>query len=421
MPSIFVDSGETTENSSVVDYDLKMADAETISMIVRNVEAFEKIETRTDSDEDEFNLEEIELTKIEEPSPSAEMKAGSPKKHDFIHGLKDSIQERFHHLSDNMKKHDMKVESPPREHGKMFHGLKENVSGKFHQIAEKMHNFHLPHLPHHQHDTPHDSLVSQAMQTILMEKFNIVEASTAINSSTETMQKRKSSSSSLQSIKQKFNLFQRPRRPGDMQSDTSSLKSISEVNAQDQSERESSKVVFEIENEKYFDDEAENSSVLELKIHNEPDSEASNESLITVLSNDKYFSKDNLKASVENFDSFLSNHPPFSNATTFADTNKSPLHESLLSLSRNELISTSPGVKMHERTESIGCKFTVSPSKNTYGSLGKDQMLTSIHRRSSDSDLSITPKLTQGELSSNAQCFSFAIRHSFKFFYSNFF
>lgn len=390
--SCFFDSASMSEEDQSLT-DLNPVDPETISMIVRNVEAFEQMDTRRDSDEID-GMVDVELPKEEPPADPSEQKVGSPKKHDFIHDLKGSIQEKFHHLSDNIKKHDVmhKTESPPREHGK-FHGLKENMSGKFHQIAEKMHHFHLPHLPHHHHEVPQEGLVGQAMQTILMDKFNIVEASTAVNNSADPSQKRKSSASSLQSIKQKFNLFQRPRRSIEMQSETCSLKSISEVNAMENTERRFDEAM-DIEDQElpYLHDD--NSSILELKIHEETHSATSDESLITVLSFDrKSVSKESLQLSVENFDSILSTHKTYPKTTaTFADTNKAPLHESLLSLSsRNEVLSTSPGVKMHARTESIGCKFSASPSKNVTGSLGRDQ-ITGIHRRSSDSDLSITPK-----------------------------
>lgn len=384
VPSIYVDSVDTeSEFSSRLDISEppsrnSLADIETVSMIVRNVNAMEALK---DSDE----MEEIELPKDESEAETT-TKVGSPKKHDIMHDLKDSIQEKFHHLSDSIKKH--KKESPPLDKNakpkEKFHDLKENVSGKIHQIAEKMHHFHMPHLPHHHQ--AEGGLISQAMQTILMEKFNIAEASTAVgaHSSEETNQRRKSSSPSLKSIKEKFNSFQRPRRSVE-QSETSSLKSISEVNSPSYSERTSGD---------FSEFDMDESSVVELKIRTS--SETSNDSVITVLScEDKPVLKDDLRVSVDNFDSFLSTHQPFSKVDSLAETNKKPLHASLLSLTRNDLLSTSPSVlKTHARTESIGCK-SASPSKNVSSSLGKDQMTTGIHRRSSDSDLSITPK---GEL-----------------------
>lgn len=67
-----------------------------------------------------------------------------------------------------------------------------------------------------------------------------------------------------------------------------------------------------------------------------------------------------------------------------------------LSLSRNEFLAASPNVKNHTRTESIGCKVSSgSPSKQQSGSLPGKDIQSNIYRRSSDSDLSITPK---GEL-----------------------
>lgn len=399
VPSIFVDNidAESIKSSSIVDSssisegeffrdrstsDLTSLDPETISMIVRNVAALDGRRNSDDVDSNlvEINLSEVDLAQATEVNGN-EQKNGSLKKHDFIHDLKGSIQEKLHHI----KLH--KKDSPPTKQKERFHGLKENVSGKLHQIAEKMHQFHLPHLPHHQQEEiHHDGLVAQAMQTILMEKFNIAEASTAVGSSAEAAMKRKSSSSSLQSIREKLNFFQRPRRSVE-NSETSSLKSISEVIGPGTSER-SLDDAMELE-----DDCFDEASLMELKIHEKPGSATSNESIITILSRDrKSVSREDLRLSVVNFDSFLSAHPSFSKDATFiADTNKKPLHASLLSLSRNEQLSTSPGMKIHARTESIGSKFPASPAKNASNSLDKNQ-ITPAHRRSSDSDLSITPK-----------------------------
>lgn len=418
VPSIYVDSQDTAstvstpydgtsmcdipgqfDTLSVVD-ERSMADVETVSMIVRNVEEMDK------------NFFEIELRNTSQPSSNVAVK-DNKKHHDFIHDLKGSIQEKFHHLVHH-EGSQKKPEHPHKSKVKL-HDFKENVSGKFHQIAERIHHIHLPHVHHHQ-----DSLVSQAMQTILLEQFNIAEASTAAHNpnatSEATSQKRKSSSSSLQSIKQKFHLFQRPRRSVDIPSETSSLNSISEINPTDQTEK------FQEEmDEKVTED---SSSVLECNIHaDEEHSVGSFESTITVLHASDYLSitpernsneeignltkrkavsKEDLKLSVRNFDSYMSNKKSCDNissksATFTADTNKKPLHESLLSLlSRNEL-SVSPNVKTHARTESIGCKFSASPSKQQMmssgsGSLPARDLTTAIYRRSSDSDLSITPK-----------------------------
>lgn len=330
--------------------DDKRSELDTVSMIVRNVEA--------------FAMQELEAQKV------------SPKtKHDFLNELK----EKFHHLGNKKKEIHVHDAAKKKE---ILHDLKENVSEKFHQIAEKIHHIHLPHLHHDD-----ESLVAQAMQTILLEKFNIVEASSGIHPSTSSDAggaKRKTSSTSLQSIKQKFNLFQRPRRSVDLSNETTSLKSISEINSQANAEKASSS------------DHEENLSIDELKIHEDTCSEASFESTITVLPSSeglKAISKEDLKLSVQNFDLFLKTN---SHGATFADTNNQPLHESLLSLSRNEFLSASPNVKTHARTESIGCKMmSGSPSKQQQqqqcGSLpAKDA--SNICRRSSDSDLSITPK-----------------------------
>lgn len=360
MPSIYVDNVDGTSIVSTISTnfdstsmtDDKRSELDTVSMIVRNVEAFAE--------------QELEAQKV------------SPKtKHDFLNELK----EKFHHLGSKKKEVHAHDTAKKKE---ILHDLKENVSEKFHQIAERIHHIHLPHL-HHDAD---ESLVAQAMQTILLEKFNIVEASSGIHPSTSSDAggaKRKTSSTSLQSIKQKFNLFQRPRRSVELSNETSSLKSISEINSQANNVEKASS-----------SDHEENISIDELKIHDDTRSEVSFESTITVLPSSeclKAISKEDLKLSVQNFDLFLKTN---SHGATFADTNTHPLHESLLSLSRNEFLSASPNVKTHTRTESIGCKMMGgSPSKQQQqqqcGSLPTKDA-SNICRRSSDSDLSITPK-----------------------------
>jgi hypothetical protein len=382
VPAIFVDNEKETLTisvaSSVSDLDEMVTDMETVSMIVRNVEAMDMRE-----------MVEIELPKVEEVKEAEVAVVKKP------HGVMHSIQEKLHLLHHKKEaEHHKTSDHKPSDHKtkEIFHDIKENVSGKIHLIAEKMHHFHLPH--HHQ-EVPHDGLVATAMQAILMDKFNIAEASTAVHVNRETTQKRKSSSSSLQSLKEKFNLIQRPRRSLDMPSETTSLKSILEASPAKPS---------------VFDD---NSSFLELKIHGET-SPVDSESSDAVKSTKPITSSQLAKAaeSPETDESFKASespkpvtstlvgssnstsltHKPLDKVTTFADTNKSPLHESLLSLTRKEL-STSPGVKGHARTDSaMGMKFSASPAKNVSSSLGKDQILTGIHRRSSDSDLSITPK-----------------------------
>ena len=346
VPAIFVDNLEKeiatiSIASSVFDLDETGMDPETVSMIVRNVEAMDK---------EDLNMVEIDLPKEEKLE---DLKVVNPKKpHDFMHSIQEKLHDVLHH----------KKESEHAKTKEIFHDIKENVSGKFHQIAEKMHNFHLP---HHHPDVPHDGLVATAMQAILLDKFNIAEASTAVHVKQETMQKRKSSSSSLQSIKEKFQMIQRPRRSLEMPSDTTSLNSISEASP--------SKTCI-------LDDY---SSVLELKIH---DSDSSTHTSVETIKTA------NSTNSVESFNPVSLTHKNFDKVTTFADTNKAPLHESLLSFTRKEL-SSSPAAKTHARGDSnVGMKFAASPARNVSSSLGKDQMTTGIHRRSSDSDLSITPK-----------------------------
>ncbi|CRK86205.1 CLUMA_CG000139, isoform B [Clunio marinus] len=391
VPSICVDNIDSESNfsnafdtSSISEADSSIfdtnsvTDPETISMIVRNIENIESKESESKNVEAEIAIPKTSTTDVL-------LNVRSDHKHDFIHDLKDSLQTRFHHLSGNNKKHENsnhgKEQPLLNEHGKsreILHDFKENMSEKFHQIAEKFHNLHMPHLPSSHHNAMRsDGLTAQGLETMLMDKFNIVEAC----SSAEVTQKRKSSASSLQSIKEKFNVFQRPKRPVELISETSSLRSISEVNCSTPiaMEKSTKDIGKHTEND-------ESSSPLEPRSHEETESCTSNDSFVTVLSR-KHF-----RDSVDENDSHITPHKTLSELTTFANTNKKPLHESLLSLSRNEPLSTSPNFKLHPRTESVGCKFSASPSKNVSSSLGRDQMSSGIHRRSSDSDLSITPK-----------------------------
>lgn len=456
VPSIYIDNLDSAistpfdgaslcsiPNTPSISDDHSISEMETVSMIVRNVEEMER------------NFVEVDLPS--QPPQSLPIFVDAPKDksekkhHDFIHDLKGKFHQFVHHdasshssnanntstINNNNSGKKVHAATHDAQHSKskeLLHDLRENVSGKFHQIAERIHHIHLPHVHHHE-----DTLISQAMQTILLEQFNIAEASVHTanaNESTQSQtqqQKRKSSSSSLQSIKQKFNLFQRPRRSVELQSETSSLKSISEVNAISEKSPENNENVKPLtkENVEEFKGIDDNSLLLECNNHvdEEQTSVGSFESAVTVLQmteqkrkksfdpeiivlptskpkiltfDQKAISKDDLRLSVRNFDSFILNKKSCDNsfcksATFTADTNKKPLHESLLSLSRNELLSTSPNVvKTHARTESIGCKFSASPSKQqpqaSGSSLPARDASTAIYRRSSDSDLSITPK-----------------------------
>lgn len=167
VPSISVDNLDSTSSvSSTSMCDDKRSEFETVSMIVRNVEAADK---------------EIEKA-------AAVAKGCTKAKHDFINDLKGTIQEKFH-----ISKKKEVVHEATGKKMEILHELKENMSGKFHQIAERIHHIHLPHI-HHAHAHEDESLIAQAMQTILLEKFNIVEASSGIHPSTSDTGKKFSSS-----------------------------------------------------------------------------------------------------------------------------------------------------------------------------------------------------------------------------------
>lgn len=370
VPSILIEShGKNSEvslvslasSSSISDApstpsDVKpMIDIETISMILRNVEELEKLEAAAESD--------VVATSSHVDSAGVPLSDKSPhksKKHYIFRDLKTKLN----HLSENLKRHDSivrkKQQSESQQHGKMH-----NVSGKLHQIAEKVHNFHLPHL-HHQN--PSESLVGTAMQNMLMDNLTIVEAMTEVTE--KPTRTRKISTTSLGSIKQKLNMFARRKQSQEVKTETENIKSIAE-NAEKK---------VELPSQSSDDSSSSVDSIIR---------SASVESLVTVVANN-----DDLSS----FSGSLASFCP-SNASSYANTNtnQSPLHESLLSFTRSDqhLLSASPNSqKTHIRTESSGAKFSASPQRIS-NSLGKDQGLSSIHRRSSDSDLSITPK---GEL-----------------------
>lgn len=336
-----------------------MIDIETLSMILRNVEELEKLEKSQEESNCLTTTESFDVatsSKIEENSEKH-------KKHFIFRDLK----LKLHHLSETLKRHDSvikkKTPSEVSQHGKLH-----NVSDKLHQIAEKVHNFHLPHLHHQQQHEP--SLVGQAVQTMLMENFNIAEATTEIHIKESSVPNEEKKSSSLESFKRKLSVFGRKKSEQSKTEEvqTTTLQSIEEV-----------KTPRTSESEKTSDD---------LSIDSQANS-SSTDSLITVVPNNRKFSSFSDSMAQCSFQL-----PRVSSADT--NINKMPLHESLLSLTRNDLLlSASPnGLKTHTRTESTGAKFSASPQRIS-SSLGKDQGLSSIHRRSSDSDLSITPK---GEL-----------------------
>lgn len=343
-------SSNVSEAASTTSSEIKpMIDIETISMILRNVEELEKLEAAS--------VEPISSTSDACQVP--EKNLHKTKKHFIFRDLK----VKLNHLSDNLKRHDSilrkKQQSESQNHSKMH-----NVSGKLHQIAEKVQNFHLPHL-HHQSQSP-DGLVGQAMQTMLMDDLNIVQATTDIHEKPPN-RVRKISTTSLGSIKQKLNAFARRKLSQDVKTDTEALKAIAETQNSAKLPSQSSE---------------DSSSGASIVLHG-----SSVESIVTVVANN-----DDLSSS---FSGSVASFCP-SNASSYANTNTnhSPLHESLLSYSRSDqhMLSASPTAqKTHIRTESSGAKFSASPQRIS-SSLGKDQGLSSIHRRSSDSDLSITPK-----------------------------
>lgn len=331
-------------------------------------------------------------------------------KHDLLHGLKEKLHKM--HIPHMSFHHDHTVRSPesPVDPLHPHHTFKENVSEKFHQIADKIHHFHLPHIHENNHQ---DGLIAQAMQTILIDKFNILEMQSGIPEiQPEPQPPPQKRRSSLQSIKQKFSLFNRPRRSVDLSSEKS-LKPISEVHGQGSFEKTDDtntadkdldflemKIDSQISNITTSSDNISLTSLpQELKISiNEPsDSEASSQNSASASIDNKLSNNSDVSLSSVQLDNLLidNRRKTFKNNDT--ETNKTKfLHGSLLSLkNRNELSASPVGTgipqKFHARTESVGNKFSQSPKiTGTPGSLpGRE--IANICRRSSDSDLSITP------------------------------
>lgn len=326
-------------------------------------------------------------------------------KHDLLQGLKEKLHNI--HMPHMSFYHENTVQTPesPVDPLHPHHTFKENVSEKFHQIADKIHHFHLPHIHENNHQ---DGLIAQAMQTILIDKFNILEMQSGmpeIQPETQVPQKRRSS---LQSIKHKFSLFNRPRRSVDLISEKS-LKPISEVHGQGSFEKADDTITADKDidfREMKIDTQlshtttsSDNISLTslpqELKISvNEPsDSEASSQNSASASIENKLSNNSDVSLSSVQIDNLLINNRRKTFKTNDTETNKTKfLHGSLLSLKNRNELSASPvntGIpqKFHARTESVGNKFSQSPKIT--GTPGRE--ISNICRRSSDSDLSITP------------------------------
>lgn len=397
-----------------------------------------------------------------------------------VHNLQENVGEKMHHIQENVEE--------------KFHIIQENVEEKFHHlhlphlpetVGDKFHNFqqHL-HFPHVHHSALETSMFGSAMQTMLMDKLNILEAQSGMFKSRETKEGLKAHSSEPSLVNLEHTTLKHVKSEERVSFDNkvtvvhidcSSKKyqkeniKVEELWVPDDGEEfinmkidrnmkdnEESKIVVQ-EGREYLENllKEKNSLIVTVQGSN-PESpispietflqskcfpDGSTDESLTItsvvvsrsassvnLNNDESIQviEDLLKSSapqkVVKFSEILSERPisprhdarsisnenlkcssygdVFSNSSNYlvdSDTNKLSLHD-LLSL-KHRTESTSPSLATqrlcagHARTESFSSRPCQSPAKvvATSSSLpGRD--MSGICRRSSDSDLSITPK-----------------------------
>ena len=414
-----------------------------------------------------------------------------------VHHLQENVGEKMHHIQENVEEkfHHMQENVGEKIHHLHLPHLPETVGDRFHNFQEHMRLPHL-HFPHVHHSALETSMFGSAMQTMLMDKLNILEAQAGMVNPGEIKDglKAHSSEPSLVNLEQSFRGMKHVKseeRVFDhkvtvVRIDCSSNKykqenvRVEELMVPDDAEEfinmkidrnmdesDGSKMVVQ-EGREYLENLLQKKNSLIVTVQGSdanpespispietflqskcfPDAAATDESLTITsvvvsrsassvnLNNEESIQvfEDLLKSSVlpqkvvkfseilserpisprldaqrsfsnENltFSSYGDVFPNSSNYLVDSDTNKMSLH-ALLSLKlRTE--STSPNLASqrtcagHARTESFSCRPSQSPAKvvATSSSLpGRD--MAGICRRSSDSDLSITPKGKYSEL-----------------------
>lgn len=290
-----------------------------------------------------------------------------------------SFKETLHHLGEQIHTTD----------------VKHNIVEKIHKLQEKV---HLPHFRAKSESRKHHGLLETAMQTILIDKANLME--TQAGFSPEITNERKNSitafrkrlSITTKNLSLDLPIFGRKKR---LDSDASIGKDSVETLKNES--LGSNRTIKTVKEASPIYSEKCDVSLLNIKHHLSLSD--SNLNVIVNLSKPKFFSLNNLfrKESFTQKLSFYVKNIVEPNNNYLLDatcntplniTNQSSLHASSSLSRRNEVLSS----PFHPRTESITGRPQVTTTAIS-SSIGREiPSLAVHHRRSSDSDLSITPK-----------------------------
>lgn len=305
-----------------------------------------------------------------------------------------SFKEKLHHLGEHM--HTTEV--------------KGNIVEKFHKLQEKV---HLPQFRAKSESRKHHGLLETAMQTILIDKANLMETQvgTTDHSKNEPYERKNSLAAFKKRLSFSKNLslelpiFGRKKR---LDSDASVGKESVETLKNES--LGSNRTIKTMKETSPVSNEAPISSKMDMLDDNKDRLSLSDSNLLTTTgvvidqsSKFQFFSLNDLLTkeshdlikplchTTDNTSAKADNH--FLEATYNTPlnlTNQSSLHASPSFTHRNEVLSS----PFHPRTESISA--SARPQQSTgmaSSSIGRETPSLAVHhRRSSDSDLSITPK-----------------------------
>lgn len=392
------DDGDISEDFSI--RDTLMVDPETVSMVVKSVLARESnIDGNCDWIEPGSTIKypEVRLSrtnsKIVRTGSARILKLEGTQLHENENQMnQEDLDKMLYSVSDDVIwiKPGSTVDEPevlerPRR-GSLLHELKDNFSGTLHNISEHMHMPHMSSKPHE------PGLLRSAMETMLIEKAGILGAQS------DSTQENEKTISKMDSFKKRFSVnFEKgffSRR-----SSKDSIKSVDSVRSESAIKNMSGmigtamKTILMDKANIMEDIITEHQKVYESSVPSSSDNliqtSSSNSNSVELISSKS-------RTPTPNQISIIISEER-NKASDFIETNNMPLHATSFSPENRLETAMSPANKQsgHVRAESIGCKMSQSPAKllNTSTPTGKESSAAiGICRRSSDSDLSVTPK-----------------------------
>lgn len=277
------------------------------------------------------------------------------------------------------------LEKPRR--GSLLHDLKDNISDTLHNIQEHM---HMPHLSSKPHET---GLFKSAMETMLIEKAGILGVQSECIPETEKTISR------MDQFKKRFSLnfekgFFHRRSSKDSIKSFDSVRSESGIKNMSGMIGTAMKTILmdkaNIMEDIIAEDHKKDERSLPCSSSDNLIETSSSNSISAELASSKSRTPTPTQISI-----IISED--INKASDFIETNKMPLHATSVSPKNRLETSMSPANKQsgHVRAESIGCKMSQSPAKVLNASTPSSKESSAaigICRRSSDSDLSVTPK-----------------------------